>query len=263
MAVSTTAANSVRSKDFDRRLHVESSAITKANICPYKGGEIPNWQALGLDPLKTYRLLRDPRELDKAASTFNSIPILIRHVPVSAKAPRQDLVVGTTGSQARFEAPYLKNSLALWTQEAIDLVERDIKRELSSAYRYVALMTPGIYEGLPYDGVMTQIAGNHVALVIEGRAGPDVLVADELPRSLRKMSETAVSAAVAKAIAPFLKSVSAEDKRAIAMALDSALGEMPTSTGHISLDEDLDDEEKKKAEDEYCADKKMARDEMS
>ena len=39
-------------------------------------------------------------------------------------------------------------------------------------------MTPGVYEGERYDGVMTEITGNHVALVSDGRAGPDVVVAD-------------------------------------------------------------------------------------
>ena len=51
-------------------------------------------------------------------------------------------------------------------------------RELSCAYRYTPDFTPGKYEGTPYDFVMRAIRGNHVALVEEGRAGPDVVVAD-------------------------------------------------------------------------------------
>jgi hypothetical protein len=39
-------------------------------------------------------------------------------------------------------------------------------------------MTPGMYEGQRYDGVMRDIQGNHVALVEVGRAGPDVMAAD-------------------------------------------------------------------------------------
>ncbi len=39
-------------------------------------------------------------------------------------------------------------------------------------------MTPGSYNGEAYDGVMRDIAGNHVALVVQGRAGADVLVND-------------------------------------------------------------------------------------
>jgi hypothetical protein len=39
-------------------------------------------------------------------------------------------------------------------------------------------MQPGVYEGQHFDGIMTEIRGNHVALVRDGRAGGDVLVAD-------------------------------------------------------------------------------------
>jgi hypothetical protein len=39
-------------------------------------------------------------------------------------------------------------------------------------------MTPGTYKGQPYDGRMTDIVGNHIALVEEGRAGADVHVND-------------------------------------------------------------------------------------
>ncbi|MGB8839433.1 MAG: DUF2213 domain-containing protein, partial [Aliidongia sp.] len=70
----------------------------------------------------------------------------------------------------------------------IDAVESGAQRELSCGYRYVAEMSPGTSpDGVKYDGRMTQIVANHVALVEAGRAGPDVMVADamlQLPRRL-------------------------------------------------------------------------------
>ena len=42
-------ATSVRSFDADGRLHVARSNISKANVCPYLGREIPDWERLGLD----------------------------------------------------------------------------------------------------------------------------------------------------------------------------------------------------------------------
>ena len=169
---------SVRTYDRDGRLHVEISNISKATVNPYIGREIPDWKALGLDPDEVYKLLRDPDELAKAAPTFNNIPVLSRHVPVTADDHKPDLVIGSTGTDAAFEAPFLRNSLVLWARDAIEDVEREVKKELSSAYRYRADMTPGTYEGEPYDGVMRDIFGNHVALVREGRAGSDVVVGD-------------------------------------------------------------------------------------
>jgi len=177
---------SLRSKDADGRLHVKLANISKATVNPYRGDEIPEWQALGLDPGRVYYLLREPEELAKAAPTFNNLPILSKHQKVSADDHQPDLVVGTTGSSSEFVAPYLQNSLAFWAGPAIDAIEADDDskrvKELSCGYRYRADMTPGTYQGQSYDGVMRDIVGNHVALVREGRAGPDVVVADEAMR---------------------------------------------------------------------------------
>src|ERR1700728_4409779 len=104
--ISMALDRSLRSVDADGHMVVEMSRISKANICPYRGSEIPNWQALGLDPDRVYRLLRDPKELEKAASTFSGKPLLIRHVPVTADLPNQSLWVGTLGT-VTWEAPYL------------------------------------------------------------------------------------------------------------------------------------------------------------
>jgi hypothetical protein len=170
--------DSVRLEDIDGRLHVAVSNISKANICPYKGREIPDYEELGLEPDRVYQLLRDPEELAKAASSFNRVQLLRRHVPVTADDHKPHDVVGTTGSDAVFEHPYLKNSLAVWEQDAIEGIKSREKVELSCGYHYSPDMTPGVYEGEAYDGVMRDIVGNHVALVEDGRAGPDVVVGD-------------------------------------------------------------------------------------
>lgn len=178
---------SVRRMDEDGRLHVAVSNISKANICPYRGAEIPEYESLGLDPEKVYQLLRHPDELAKGAATFNNLPILSEHVPVSAEDHQPDLVVGSTGTDADFADPHLRNSLVIWKQDAIDRIQSGRQRELSAAYRYDADMTPGKFKGARYDGVMRNIRGNHVALVRNGRAGADVVVGDEaLPPNLVK-----------------------------------------------------------------------------
>jgi hypothetical protein len=106
--------------------------------------------------------------------------LLSRHVPFSVNDHRPELVVGSTGTDAKFDGIYLKNSLVLWAQDAIDAVESGRQKELSCAYRYTADMTPGIYQGVRFDGRMVDLCGNHVALVSEGRAGSDVVVGDAM-----------------------------------------------------------------------------------
>jgi uncharacterized protein len=169
---------SVRTYDQDGRMRVEMTNISKACVNPYLGSEIPDGDRLGLDPKRVYQLLRDPEELAKAAETFNGVPLLDTHVPSTAWDHPKGKVVGTTGTDAVFEAPYLKNSLIVWTADAIQGIESGEQRELSCGYRYRADMTPGTYDGVQYDGVMRDIRGNHVALVAAGRAGPDVVVGD-------------------------------------------------------------------------------------
>lgn len=180
-----SALDSARRMVFDRRMEtidghlvVTGCHITKANVCGYMGAEIPNSEALGLDPSKIYMLYRDPAEIKAAVSTYDRVPLLMQHVAVSADKPQQFLTVGTV-SNARFSHPYLDADLTIWTREGIEAVESGAQRELSCGYRYVPEMSPGTSpEGEKYDGRMTQIVANHIALVEAGRAGPDVMVAD-------------------------------------------------------------------------------------
>lgn len=195
-------APSARRYDAQGFLHLSSSNISKANVCPYMGREIPGWQELGLDGDRVYRLLRHPDEIAKAAPTFDNLPLLSQHVPVDADGIPDDLIVGSTGSQGAFDGQYLTNSLVVWKRGAIDGVESNRKRQLSSAYRYRPDMTPGNFRGMQYDGIMRDIVGNHVALVIEGRAGPDVLVGDE--NTMKTRTALMTSGALAGLIRPML-----------------------------------------------------------
>ena len=201
---------SVRSFDGDGRMHVSVANISKAVVNPYRGEEIPGWEELGLERDKIYHLLRDPRELEAAAPTFNGLQLLRKHVPVSAEDHQMWDIVGCTGTEAKFDGKYLTNSLHIWTQEGIDFIESGDQREISCGYHYVPDMTAGNFNGTSYDGVMRNIEGNHVALVEEGRAGPDVVVGDSALKkrksTMRKPTrlEYAVLMGTARAINPLL-----------------------------------------------------------
>jgi len=217
---------SARTVDKFGRMYIAMSNISKATVNPYRGSEIPGCDTLGLDPDRVYMLLRDPEELKKAADTFNNIPLLDRHIPVTAEAPSQQFVVGSTGTDARFDEPFLRNSLVVWTATAIAGINTNQQRELSCAYSYDADMTPGLYEGKPYDGIMRNIKGNHIALVEVGRAGPDVVVGDsklsEKPRMKRKLSTNArvAVAALMGALRPVL-------------AQDAQIGDLAAIVGSV------------------------------
>lgn len=213
----------VRKIDPDNgHMHVATTNISKANVCPYLGSEIPDWQALGLDPEKIYNLYRDPEELAKAAPSFNNLPLLRRHVENTAEDHNTNDVIGSTGTDAEFKHPYLQNSLVVWDQPYIDAIENESQKELSSAYRYRADMSPGTSpQGEKFDGVMRDIKGNHVALVKEGRAGSDVVVGDS-KEVLNMKHALSLKAVMARgALAAFLAPKLAKDT---AIPLSTILG---------------------------------------
>ena len=176
------AAGSVRTKDENGFLHVAVSNLTKETVNPYYGREIPGWQERGLDPDRVYYGYRSGAELEKGAGTFSGLPLLLDHHIEDAENPQKEHRVGTVGTDARWEAPYVKAALVVTDADAIRAIEDGSMRELSCAYRYDPLWEAGTFEGVDYDFIMTNIRGNHVALVEEGRAGSDVVVADAKPR---------------------------------------------------------------------------------
>ncbi len=169
---------SARTTDADGRLHVAGCRISKAAVNVYLGREIPNFDTLGLKPDAQYPMYRDSAELAKAAPSFENMPLLLDHVPVSADEPAQDMICGTV-SNVRFQDPYLVADLTVWRRDAIDAIESGERKEISCAYRFVPDMTAGIHKsGARFAGVMRALQANHVAIVESGRAGRDVMVAD-------------------------------------------------------------------------------------
>ncbi|NPT59094.1 DUF2213 domain-containing protein [Paraburkholderia elongata] len=244
---------SVRTVDEDGRMRVEISHLSKAMVCPYLGSEIPEYQSLGLTPDRVYMLLRDPEELKKSVPTWNSVPLLNEHVPVSAADHKPDSVVGATGSDAAFNPPYLDNSLVIWAQDSIRGVETGRQQEISCAYYYDPDMTPGTYEGVAHDGIMRNIRANHIALVEKGRAGPDVLVADSINQngairmSKQSLSKKAVLAkgALLAVLRPMMASDAAIDLNPILAGvkkknwLDKKPGILAAIKPHLAADADL------------------------
>jgi hypothetical protein len=222
--------DSARSYDKDGRLHISRTHISKSCVNPYYGREIPRSEGLGLDPNRIYYLLRDPEELRKAAPTFARLPIFSKHVPFDIlwggdEQEKKKYIAGTIGSEVEFLEPYLDADVSIWDADAIAGIETDKVREFSCGYRYEPIMTTGIYNGQKYDGIMTQIQGNHLALVESGRAGPDVLAADQnLERNPMKRTKLGNALIVALQTA-FPKVQIAEDSE-----LEKALGNAKRKT---------------------------------
>lgn len=232
----------VRSVDKDGRLHLSKTHISKACVNPYFGAEIPGAEALGLDKFKTYYMFRDPIELARAASTFARLPVLKKHIPISAEDHPSELVVGAIGSDVEFTEPYLDADVCIWEAGAIAGIETDTVREFSCAYRYTPVMTPGEYHGQRYDGVMTKIHGNHLALVESGRAGSDVMAADGAVNEESNMKTTKLGKALLVTLGAMSPKL-AQDSALLALvgkASGKTIKPEELSTKLIAMDAELD-----------------------
>lgn len=164
--------------DANGFLHVKKSNISKEMVCPYHGSEVPGWEDMGLDPEHIYEAYRPARELLAAAESVNRLPILYEHHDIDAETPAKQETIGNMGSDGTFEAPYLTNSLVFTDGAVITAIQSGEIKELSLSYHYTPVLKAGVFQGQNYDFVMTNISGNHLALVPQGRAGADVCVAD-------------------------------------------------------------------------------------
>lgn len=170
---------SARRYDDNGYLHVDGCTLTREAVDEYYGREIVGAAALGLEEARRYRVFRPGAELAKALETANRIPVLDRHDGrFDAEHYDNANVVGAVGSDARYEQPYVKNSIAIHDKDVIRDIETGRRDQLSCGYRYRPVMEAGVFEGEPYDIRMADIRFNHVALVKTARSGDDVRVAD-------------------------------------------------------------------------------------
>ena len=186
-------AQSKRTYDENGFLHVSISPLTRVQVAPYRGCEIPGWQELGLEPERVYRGYRPASELSKPETieSVNGIPIQLAHHMDYADNPAKNTRVGSTGTDGAFHPPFLTNSLHIQDKNAIDRINDGSMRELSLAYRYKPVFTPGeTPDGEKYDFIMTDISANHLALVDEGRAGHEVLVYDSKGGNMADVEKT-------------------------------------------------------------------------
>lgn len=177
--------------------HVDETPLTKAQVAPYAGDEFSDWKELGLDPDKVYYIYRPPEELSKK-ETINSligIPVMLEHEWVDPKEKPKQLV-GSLGDSPVWKDPYLMNSMHITSEDAWKRIEDGSMKELSLGYTRDIIWKPGVTpKGEKYDGKMVNIRANHLAIVAEGRAGPDVRVLDSkqaLNRHLTKRVNTAM-----------------------------------------------------------------------
>lgn len=185
-------AFTLRWHDEDGRLHVDRSNLTRVQVAPYHGAEIPGWEALKLDPQKVYYGYRPAEELgdEETIRSVNGIPIQLNHHLDYPDNPAKETRVGSTGDKAAFDGMYLSNSLHIQDSDAINRIKDGSMKQLSLAYHYEPdFNSSGEWKGQKYDFTMRKIRGQHLALVEEGRAGPTCVVEDHAFQGEKSMKD--------------------------------------------------------------------------
>lgn len=176
---------SARVTDGNGWFEVKSNPISRAGIFPYSGRQLG---MTGADADRIFQVWRPAEELadPECVASFKLIPWIDDHtmlgptlqsltdaaVPAEAKG-----VQGVIGEDVYFSNDTLYANIKAFSNILAELIATG-KRELSAGYRCVYDMVSGTFNGQHYDAIQRQIRGNHLALVKEGRMGPQVAVLD-------------------------------------------------------------------------------------
>jgi len=175
----TIDTQSARTEDINGWAEIKGNPISKVGVFPYSGQQISS----ELEPDRIYQVYRPEEELNdpETIESFKLIPWVDEHAMLGSDegltpAERKG-IQGVIGEDVYFEDGYLKANLKIFSNKLAELIDSG-KKELSIGYRCIYDIVSGVYNGVRYDAVQRQIRGNHVALVDEGRSGPDVAVLD-------------------------------------------------------------------------------------
>lgn len=172
-------SESARKIDINGFWSVDDNPISKIGVYQYLGSSMG---VKDLDPDKIYNVLRPEEELSskKFLESVKLIPWLDNHEMIGEGAtPAEEKgVEGTTGEDVYYNNGTVFSNLKLFSKDLADKV-KNMKNELSLAYRCRYEQKTGIYKGQSYDFIQRDLIGNHLASVENGRMGSSVAVLDE------------------------------------------------------------------------------------
>ena len=153
--------------------------ISKVGIYPYLGSQISE----NLIPNKLYNVLRPAEEVgsEESLKSLRLLPIVDEHAMLGGENgminPEEKGIHGVIGEKVYLKDGTIYADLKIFS-EALKEEIANGKKQLSLGYFCDYDPTPGEYNGQHYDAIQRNLRGNHLALVEEGRMGPDVRIMD-------------------------------------------------------------------------------------
>lgn len=164
-------------------LLVSGCPISSFGIFDYSAGQL----GLPGDPMRIVKVFRPESAVNDPAAidSFKNVPLINDHEMLSGfqgdkenTAPEDYGLDGVLTGNVYYEAPWMRGDLKVFSRK----MQNDLangKKDLSLGYSCDFEEKPGVWNGQAYEVVQTNLRGNHVALVGEGRV-PGARVLDGL-----------------------------------------------------------------------------------
>jgi hypothetical protein len=200
------ARETARTLDTNGWIEIKGNPLSKVGVFDYSGARLGE----GFEPNKIYKVYRSAEALsdEQTIGSFKLLPWIDDHptrllgTAESGRTPAEKKgISGVIGEDVYFDGEYLRGNIKVFSDEMAKKIESG-KIELSPGYLAKYVLSKGNYNGQEYDAIQTHLRGNHLALVDQGRSGPDVRVLDskedETQETSVKEDEKQVSAEASK-----------------------------------------------------------------
>lgn len=243
----------LREYDTNGWFEVKDNPLSLVGVFPYLGRSIDP----EADPDKLFSVYRPAEELAAAecVESFKLLPWVDDHTMLGSEeegltpAERKG-VQGVIGQDVYFDGAdgdgVLKGNIKVFSEAMASLIANG-KKELSCGYRCRYEYAPGSFKGQAYDYVQRDIRGNHLALVDNGRMGPDVAVLDHFTFTIDSKEFTPMAT---KTETPASNDEAIKQYVQMRPALLSMIAAMDAAAKVTDKDDDDDEDEDKKGKDE-------------
>jgi uncharacterized protein len=164
---------SARKIDENGFLFVKGCPISSFGIFDYSAGQL----GLPGDPNRIVKVFRPESAVNnpETIESFKNKPFIVDHEMLSGfqgdettTAPEEKGIDGVLTSNVYYEKPWLRGDLQIFSRKAQGELDQN-KKDLSLGYTCDFELKPGMFNGQHYEVVQTNMRGNHIALVDEGR----------------------------------------------------------------------------------------------
>lgn len=233
-------APSARAYDINGWFEVADNPISREGIFPYSGAQVGH-----PDRGRVFQVYRPGEELSapEALASFRLMPIIDDHTMLGeGHTPAEEKgVAGVIGENVKFDRGVMTANLKIFSKALAQKIKNG-KTELSCGYRCVYDFTPGVWNGQPYDVIQRQIRANHLALVDEGRMGPEVSILDQMTFTVDAKETTPVDEELKKALEAMAAKIAELEAKIV--GTEAKVGDEETPpTEEVVTDEDEPTEE--------------------